>query len=151
MLSLRLSIIYVLSATLAISFVKAEEPIVTLDYGSFQGRTSSGVVEFLGIPFAAPPWVQCNPSVKYSYLPSGLEIFDSLPLNHRSNLTEFGKPRPTGLLVRRVVLVTSQVCLLEAPLETYRTFREDFLRCLPYNLRIVRAHIIHPCTLISSF
>jgi len=81
--------------------------------------------------------------IELSYLPLGLEIFDSLPLNHRSILTEFSKPRPTGLLVRRVVLVTSQARLLGPPLETYRTFQEDFLRCLPYNLRIVSAHIVH--------
>jgi len=55
MLSLRLTVISVLSVSLANSVVKADEPIVTLDYGSFQGKTSGSVVEFLGIPLAAPP------------------------------------------------------------------------------------------------
>ncbi|KDR73256.1 hypothetical protein GALMADRAFT_1341677 [Galerina marginata CBS 339.88] len=30
-------------------------PIVTLSYGSFQGNATGNVVEFLGMPFAAPP------------------------------------------------------------------------------------------------
>jgi len=32
-------------------------PIVTLPYGSFQGRVVENLVEYLGIPFAAPPYV----------------------------------------------------------------------------------------------
>ena len=31
-------------------------PVITLSYGSFQGNLTGGVVEFLGIPFAAPPY-----------------------------------------------------------------------------------------------
>lgn len=30
-------------------------PIVKLDYGSFQGNQTGELVQFLGIPFAAPP------------------------------------------------------------------------------------------------
>ena len=32
-------------------------PVVKLKYGSFQGNTTGGLVEFLGMPFAAPPYV----------------------------------------------------------------------------------------------
>jgi acetylcholinesterase len=31
-------------------------PVITLSYGSFQGNLTGDVVEFLGIPFAAPPY-----------------------------------------------------------------------------------------------
>ena len=35
----------------------AQGPIVTLDYGSFEGNLTGNSVKFLGIPFAAPPCV----------------------------------------------------------------------------------------------
>ncbi|KAJ3511322.1 hypothetical protein NLJ89_g4169 [Agrocybe chaxingu] len=38
-----------------ITSVLGDEPIVKLSYGSFQGKTTNDVLEFLGIPFAAPP------------------------------------------------------------------------------------------------
>ena len=31
-------------------------PVVQLSYGSFQGNAISNLEEFLGIPFAAPPY-----------------------------------------------------------------------------------------------
>ena len=31
-------------------------PVITLSYGSFQGNLTGDLVEFLGIPFAAPPY-----------------------------------------------------------------------------------------------
>ncbi len=31
-------------------------PIVKLRYGSFQGKVDSGLIQYLGIPFAAPPY-----------------------------------------------------------------------------------------------
>jgi len=34
-----------------------DSPIVTLSYGSFQGKVVGNLVEYLGIPFAAPPYV----------------------------------------------------------------------------------------------
>ncbi|KAJ3506308.1 hypothetical protein NLJ89_g6941 [Agrocybe chaxingu] len=43
-----------LFVSLALS-VHAVEPIVNLDYGRFQGKTTANVAEFLGVPFAAPP------------------------------------------------------------------------------------------------
>ena len=33
------------------------KPTVNLSYGAFQGNTTGNVDEFLGIPFAAPPYV----------------------------------------------------------------------------------------------
>lgn len=32
-------------------------PVVELSYGSFQGNATGDLVEFLGMPFAAPPYV----------------------------------------------------------------------------------------------
>ena len=31
-------------------------PVITLSYGSLQGNLTGDLVEFLGIPFAAPPY-----------------------------------------------------------------------------------------------
>ena len=31
-------------------------PVVELSYGSFQGNATGDLVEFLGMPFAAPPY-----------------------------------------------------------------------------------------------
>ncbi len=31
------------------------DPLITLPYGTFQGKTSNGLHKFLGMPFAAPP------------------------------------------------------------------------------------------------
>jgi len=31
-------------------------PVVKLRYGSFQGTVASGLIQYLGIPFAAPPY-----------------------------------------------------------------------------------------------
>jgi len=30
-------------------------PVVKLRYGSFQGKVVNGLIQYLGIPFAAPP------------------------------------------------------------------------------------------------
>jgi len=35
-------------------------PVVKLSYGSFQGTSSDGLDSFLGVPFAAPPYVSAN-------------------------------------------------------------------------------------------
>jgi len=35
----------------------SQGPIVALDYGSFQGNLTGDSIKFLGIPFAAPPYV----------------------------------------------------------------------------------------------
>ena len=43
--------------TLALSTLNYSSPIVTLPYGSFQGKVIGNLVEYLGIPFAAPPYV----------------------------------------------------------------------------------------------
>ncbi|KIM54024.1 hypothetical protein SCLCIDRAFT_1222315 [Scleroderma citrinum Foug A] len=55
----RLSIVFVPALQFALSVIAASDsgsPIVTLDYGSFQGFCSaSSTVSFLGIPFAQPP------------------------------------------------------------------------------------------------
>ena len=39
-----------------------KSPIVTLPYGSFQGKVVGNLVQHLGIPFAAPPYVNTTPS-----------------------------------------------------------------------------------------
>ena len=38
-------------------FSLASRPIVELDYGTFDGNPTNGVTKFLGMPFAAPPYV----------------------------------------------------------------------------------------------
>jgi len=50
-----LLLVLVLRNTLALS--NYSSPIVTLPYGSFQGKVVGNLVQYLGIPFAAPPYV----------------------------------------------------------------------------------------------
>ena len=38
----------------------SSSPVVKLSYGSFQGTSSDGLDKFLGIPFAAPPYVSAT-------------------------------------------------------------------------------------------
>ncbi len=42
-------------------------PIVKLHYGSFQGKVDGGLIQYLGIPFAAPPYAMflCCVSVTF--------------------------------------------------------------------------------------
>ena len=70
-------------------------PVVTLNYGSFRGNATGDLVEFLGIPFAAPPYafllyfllaaMLTNSSLK------ALGIFDLHRRNRLSNLLESGR------------------------------------------------------------
>jgi len=38
----------------------SSSPVVKLSYGSFQGASSDGLDKFLGMPFAAPPYVSAT-------------------------------------------------------------------------------------------
>jgi len=40
-----------------LNYSSSSSPIVTLPYGSFQGKVVGDLVEYLGIPFAAPPYM----------------------------------------------------------------------------------------------
>ena len=58
----QLSLVFVTAFQFVLSVIAASDsggsPIVTLDYGSFQGFCSALSTEsFLGIPFAQPPYV----------------------------------------------------------------------------------------------
>ena len=48
-------LVLVSGKTLALS--NYSSPVVTVPYGSFQGKVVGNLVEYLGIPFAAPPHV----------------------------------------------------------------------------------------------
>ena len=50
----------------AIVSVSNTGPVVKLSYGSFQGNATGDIVEFLGMPFAAPPYVSCLILLRYS-------------------------------------------------------------------------------------
>ena len=43
-------------------------PVVQLSYGSFQGNASTNLEEFLGIPFAAPPYASYSNFVVLSLI-----------------------------------------------------------------------------------
>ena len=70
---LPLPLLLVFSFRLTAAITAAQGPIVTLDYGSFEGNLTGNSVKFLGIPFAAPPCVipicfgngHSYPSIKY--------------------------------------------------------------------------------------
>ena len=42
-------------------------PVVELSYGSFQGNATGDLVEFLGMPFAAPPYAIYTKSCLWPY------------------------------------------------------------------------------------
>lgn len=53
------SLAKVLSLTLLFSSICVASntgPVVELNYGSFQGNATGDLVQFLGMPFAAPPY-----------------------------------------------------------------------------------------------
>ena len=50
-------LVLVSGKTLVLSSLNYSSSIVTLPYGSFQGKVVGNLVEYLGIPFAAPPYV----------------------------------------------------------------------------------------------
>lgn len=37
---------------------KSDNTVVKLHYGSFQGKVDGGIIQFLGMPFAAPPYAE---------------------------------------------------------------------------------------------
>ena len=55
---LRLSLSLLLSSRCVTATLSASNtgPVVKLSYGSFQGNATADLEEFLGIPFAAPPY-----------------------------------------------------------------------------------------------
>ena len=69
-------------------------PVITLSYGSFQGNLTGDVVEFLGIPFAAPPYAFYSIFSSYDtekYFYEVLGIFDLLLQNFLGILLEFNR------------------------------------------------------------
>ncbi len=71
-------LVLVSGKTLALS--NYSSPIVTLPYGSFQGKVVGNLVEYLGIPFAAPPYVyNAHPILITDLWPSTGELRFGLP------------------------------------------------------------------------
>ena len=70
-------------------------PVITLSYGSFQGNLTGNAVEFLGIPFAAPPYASClklffSTIFKRTFF-EALGISDLLLLNCLGRSLEFAR------------------------------------------------------------
>jgi hypothetical protein len=60
MVSPRVLLVVICAATFTVFAVPSNHatyPIVTLDKGTFMGKTANGTNMFLGIPFAQPPYV----------------------------------------------------------------------------------------------
>lgn len=56
-------------------------PIVTLNYGSFQGNATGDLVEFLGMPYAAPAYVSSSILASdHILINTSLKVFDLLLL-----------------------------------------------------------------------
>ena len=73
--------IALVGAVLAIS--NTGGPVIALSYGSFQGNATGDLVEFLGIPYAAPPYVSSSILAFDDILTNtSLKVFDLLPLNY---------------------------------------------------------------------
>ena len=78
---------------------KALASIVTLPYGSFQGKVVGDLVQHLGIPFAAPPYVNVTrPILTYLWCSTGELRFglpqDPLPFDGIRQATAFGAACP---------------------------------------------------------
>ena len=83
-LSLSLLLLRCVTATLSDSNTG---PVVQLSYGSFQGNAAAELEEFLGIPFAAPPYAS------YSIFPFAYTENYVLSLKSVGNL-RFAHPEP---------------------------------------------------------
>ena len=109
---LSLALLLSSSSVGAIVSVSNTGPVVKLSYGSFQGNATGDIVEFLGMPFAAPPYVSCLifTSIFINNYLKVLGISD-LHLQHRlwSSL-EFARP----LVLERLVLSRQQISLFQA-------------------------------------
>jgi len=53
---------------LALSNLNSSSPIVNLPYGSFKGKVVGNLVKHLGIPFAAPPYVNTTRPIFITYM-----------------------------------------------------------------------------------
>ena len=73
--------ITLVGAALAIS--NTGGPVITLSYGSFQGNATGDLVEFLGMPYAAPPYVSSSVSASdHILINTSLKAFDLLLLHY---------------------------------------------------------------------
>ena len=72
-----------LSFVVADSLDTSSSPIVTLPYGSFRGKADGTTAQFLGMPFAAPPYVVGLFSNSHLYT-----------LAHSTGERRFGFPEP---------------------------------------------------------
>jgi len=85
---------------LALSSLDYSSSIVTLPYGSFQGKVVGDLVRHLGIPFAAPPYVNapCLILITYMRCSTGERRFglpqDPLPFDGIRQATAFGAACP---------------------------------------------------------
>ena len=61
-------LVLVLGKALALSSLNCSSPIVTLPYGSFQGKVVGDLVQHLGIPFAAPPYANATHPILITYM-----------------------------------------------------------------------------------
>ena len=61
-------LVFVSGKALALSSLNSSSPIVTLPYGSFQGKVVGDLVQHLGIPFAAPPYVNTTRPILITYM-----------------------------------------------------------------------------------
>ena len=77
-----------------------KSPIVALPYGSFQGKVVGNLVQYLGIPFAAPPYVDTTRPILITYMwcSTGERRFglpqDPLPFDGIRRATAFGAACP---------------------------------------------------------
>jgi len=93
-------LLLVTEKALALSSLDYSSSIVTLPYGSFQGKVVGDLVQHLGIPFAAPPYVNapCLVLITYMRCSTGERRFglpqDPLPFDGIRQATAFGAACP---------------------------------------------------------
>jgi carboxylesterase type B len=85
------------------ALVTAGGPLVSLDYGTFQGAADGNLTKFLGIPFARPTYASCHDiDISRSDIGTHRARFDiprpPLPLRGLQNATAFGPACPQQAL-----------------------------------------------------
>jgi hypothetical protein len=57
---LRYSVLFIFTSFVFAGFGNCADPVVQLPYGSFRGQIVGAPTQFLGMPFAAPPYVDLD-------------------------------------------------------------------------------------------
>ena len=132
-------LVLVSGKALALSASDYSSLVVALPYGSFQGKIVGNLVQHLGIPFAAPPYVNTTRPILITYMwcSTGELRFGlpkpPLPFDGIRQATTFGAACPQ----QNVILNATLFADFEFPMDpTLRNVSEDCVVPFIFNLSI---------------